>query len=158
MAEVDFQFLVESNLMSSGEFTNAIIMNDSGDETWGSSPDCSSMSATERKGIAGLWKNKAMARKNGFTILGNKYTCKTIDDDNLVGAGVGFLLSINIGQMNKEIKRKDADTMSIQSEGLVVGYKSDETITVGVVTKGQPQGLATIQIVGLGEYFKQSGY
>lgn len=61
--------------------------------------------------------------------------------------------------MNKErIISDHADTSSLRSEGLVVEYKSDEAITLGVVTKGQPQGLATIQIVGLGEYFKQNGY
>ncbi|CAO1602941.1 MAG: hypothetical protein LQ349_005619 [Xanthoria aureola] len=130
MAEVDFQSLVESNLMSSGEFTNAIIIGHDG-ERWASSDDLTSMPTTERKGLASLWNNKALSRRNGFSVLGKKYTCKTIDDDNLVGAG---------------------------SEGLVVGYKSEEAITLGVVTKGQPQGLATIQIVGLGEYFKQNGY
>lgn len=61
--------------------------------------------------------------------------------------------------MKKEItSQENADTNGLQSEGLVVGYKSEEAITLGVVTKGQPQGLATIQIVGLGEYFKQNGY
>ncbi|KAL8844594.1 MAG: hypothetical protein Q9176_001106 [Flavoplaca citrina] len=116
--------------MSSGEFSNAIIIGYDG-ERWASSDEMTAMAMSERKELAGLWKDKAGSRKKGFSVLGKKYACKTIDDDLLVGAG---------------------------SEGLVVGYKSDEAITLGVVTKGQPQGLATIQIVGLGEYFKQNGY
>ncbi|KAL8852245.1 MAG: hypothetical protein Q9221_002847 [Calogaya cf. arnoldii] len=129
MAEIDFQSLVESNLMSSGEFTNAIIIGHDG-ERWASSDELTAMPSIERKELASLWNNKARARKNGFSVLGKKYTCKTIDDDNLVGTG---------------------------SKGLVIGYKSDEAITL-VVTKGNPQRLACIQIVGLGEYFKQNGY
>ncbi len=49
----------------------------------------------------------------------------------------------------KRTSQENADTNKLQSEGLVVGYKSEGAITLGVVTKGEPQGLATIQIVGL---------
>lgn len=60
--------------------------------------------------------------------------------------------------MNKKRTiQEHADTSLSQSKGLVVGYKSDEATTLGVVTKGQAQGLATIQIVGLGVCLKQNG-
>ncbi|KAL8742830.1 MAG: hypothetical protein Q9190_004754 [Brigantiaea leucoxantha] len=89
------------------------------------------MSEQEKKEFADLWKNPSQARKNGFSLLGKKFACKTIDDERLTGAG---------------------------KDGGVVAYKSDEAITLGVMPEGRPFGLATIQIVGLGEYFKEKGY
>ena len=89
--------LVESNLMSSGEFSNAIITDHSGKEIWASSPGCASMLEKEREDFAALWKNKTLARKSGFIILGNKYMCKTIDDDNIVGAGVSYFSALGGG-------------------------------------------------------------
>ena len=77
--------------MSSGEFTNAIIIGHDG-ERWASSDDLTSMPTRERKGLASLWNNKGLSRRNGFSVLGKKYTCKTIDDDNLVGAGVSPII------------------------------------------------------------------
>ena len=73
--------------MSSGEFSNAIIIGYDG-ERWASSDEMTAMAMSERKELAGLWNDKAGSRKNGFSVLGKKYACKTIDDDLLVGAGV----------------------------------------------------------------------
>ncbi|KAL8917593.1 MAG: hypothetical protein Q9172_005777 [Xanthocarpia lactea] len=111
--------LVESNLMSSGEFTNAIIIGHDG-ERWASSDDLSAMPHSERKEIASLWKNKAMARKNGFSVLGKKYTCKTIDDDNLVGSGVDtqLMMEINAAQALSQAEHES-------SEVLPHGFSSD---------------------------------
>ncbi|KAL8898066.1 MAG: hypothetical protein Q9192_002270 [Flavoplaca navasiana] len=95
MAEIDFQELVESNLMSSGEFSNAIIIGYDG-ERWASSDEMTAMPMSERQELAGLWKDKAGARKNGFLVLGKKYACKTIDDDFLVGAGIAPLISLKL--------------------------------------------------------------
>lgn len=79
--------------MSLGEFTSAIIMNDAGD-TLAASPGCASMPEDDRKGLASLWKNTASAKKNGLTLLGDQYMCKTNNDGNLVGAGVCFPYSL----------------------------------------------------------------
>ena len=77
--------------MSSGEFSNAIIIGHDG-VRWASSDEMTAMPMSERKELAGLWKDKAGARKTGLSVLGKKYACKTIDDDNLVGAGVSPII------------------------------------------------------------------
>ncbi|KAI4212239.1 MAG: hypothetical protein LQ351_005109 [Letrouitia transgressa] len=114
--------------MSSGEFTDALIMSTAG-EPWATSDGCA-VSQQEREAFAALWDQPAQARKNGFSLLGKRFACKTIDGERLTGAG---------------------------SDGGVVAYRSEEAITVGIMEPGRAFGLATIQIVGLGEYFRENG-
>ncbi|KAI4164249.1 MAG: hypothetical protein LQ342_002214 [Letrouitia transgressa] len=153
--------LIDDKLMDSGEFTAAIIMSHEG-EPWAASDGCA-VSQQEREAFAALWAQPAQARKNGFSLLGKRFACKTIDGERLTGAGVSAVLAFSVlscflGEGEKRRLEQGLTGFLWQSEGGVVAYRSEEAITVGIMEPGRAFGLATIQIVGLGEYFRENGY